>query len=140
MKKSDGGPVVKKVGMLTLSAELKLLLWGLFTWFNCQNNLLEDLLKVKTQEVMLLLDVGVNEMEEMYEEEGMEVDEEEVRELSTEGHKEVQELEKGLEKMEGSRSLEVANTGAEDSTEVEKGLQSSESMDSGGNGDDEMEM
>ena len=140
MKKSDGGPVVKKVGMLTLSAELKLLLWGLFIWLNCQNNLLEDLLKVKTQEVMLLLDAEVNEMEEMYEEEGMEVDEEEVRELSTEGHKEVQELEKGLEKMEGSRSLEVANTGAEDSTEVEKGLQSSESMDSGGNGADEMEM
>ena len=89
---------------------------------------------------MLLLDVEVNEMEEMYEEEGMEVGEEEVRELSTEGHKEVQELEKGLEKMEGSRSLEVAKAGAEDSTEVEKGLQSSESMDSGGNGDDEMEM
>ena len=140
MKKSDGGPVVKEVGMLTLSAELKLLLWGLFIWLNCQNNLLEDLLKVKTQEVMLLLDAEVNEMEEMYEEEGMEVDEEEVRELSTEGPKEVQGLEKGLEKVEGSRSLEVAKAGTEDSTEVEKGLQSSESMDSGGNGDDEMEM
>ena len=63
-EKSNGGPVVKEVGGLTFRAELKLLFWGLFTWLDCQNDLLEDLLEVKTQEVALLLSTEVNETEE----------------------------------------------------------------------------
>ena len=47
-----------------LLCELKLLFWGLFTWLDCQNDLLEDLLEVKTQEVVLLLSTEVNETEE----------------------------------------------------------------------------
>lgn len=143
-EKSDGGLAVKEVGVLILGVELKLLFQGLFTQLDCQNNLLEVLLEVKTQEVTLLLGVEVNEMEEMDEEEVVEVDKEEVRELSTEGPKEAEESEEGPGKVEGSKhgvealgSVEVAKAGAEKGLEVEKGLQSAES---GGSGDDEMEV
>ena len=123
--------------------ELKLLFQGLFMQLDCQNNLLEVLLEVKTQEVTLLLGVKVNEMEEMDEEEVVEVDKEEVRELSTEGPKEAEESEEGPGKVEGSKqgaeaseSLEVAKVGVK-GLEVEKGLRS---MESRGNEDNKMEV
>ena len=132
-EKSNGGLAVKEVGELTLGVELKLLFWGLFMQLNRQNNLLE----VKTQDVMLLLGMEVNEMEEMDEEDIAEVDDEEVRELSTEGPKEVEELEEGPGKAEGLESAEVAKARVEKGLEVEKG---SQSMESGGSGDDEMKV
>ena len=143
-EKSNGGLVVKEVRGSTLRVELKLLFQGLFTQLNHQNNLLEDLLQVKTQEVVLLLGMEVNEMEEMDKEEDVEVNKEEVRELLTEGPKEVGESEEGPGKVEGSKhgvealgSVEVAKAGAEKGLEVKKGLQSAES---GGSRDDEMEV
>ena len=136
LEKSNGGLAVKKVGVSTLSAELKLLFRGLSTWLNHQNDLLEDLLEIKTQKVTLVLGMEVNEMEEMDEEEGMEVDKEEVRELLMEGPKEAEESEEGPGKVEESKQgAEVSG-----SVEVEKGLQSMESTESGGNRDDEMEV
>ena len=130
LKKSNGGPAVKEIGGLILGAELKPLFRGLFAQLNHQNNLLEDLLEVKTQEVVLLLGTEVNEMEETDEEKDMEVNEEEVRELSMEGPKEAEELEEGPGKAEGSKQ----------GVEVEKGSQSVESMESGGNGGNDMEV
>ena len=136
LEKSNGGLVVKEVRGSTLRVELKLLFQGLFTQLNHQNNLLEDLLQVKTQEVALLLGMEVNEMEEMDKEEDVEVNKEEVRELLTEGPKEVGESEEGPGKVEESKQgAEVSG-----SVEVEKGLQSMESTESGGNRDDEMEV
>ena len=70
------------------------------------------------------------------EEEVMEVDEEEVRELSMEGPKEVEELEEGPGKVEGSKQ----GVEASGSAEVEKGSQSAESAESGRNGGDDMEV
>ena len=136
LEKSDGGPAVKEIRALTLGAELKLLFQGLFAWLDCQNNLLENLLEIKTQEVMLLLGVEVNEMEETDKEEDAEVDEKEVRKLSIEGPREVEELEKGPRKAEASKQGVEASV----SEEVEKGLQSVESTESGGNRDNEMEV
>ena len=135
-EKSDGGLAVKEVRVLILGAELKLLFQGLFVWPNCQNDLLEVLLEVKTEEVMLLLGVEVNKMEEIDEEEDMEVNEEEVRELSMEGPKEAEESEKGPSKAEGSKQ----GMEALESAEAEKGSQSMKSTESGGNGDDETEV
>ena len=135
-EKSNRGLVVKEVGGSTLRAELKLLFWGLFMLLNCQNDLLEVLLEVKTQKVTLLLSIEINEMEEIDEEEVMEVDEEEVRELSMEGPKEVEELEEGPGKVEGSKQ----GVEASGSAEVEKGSQSAESAESGRNGGDDMEV
>ena len=136
LEKSDGGPAVKEIRALTLGAELKLLFQELFAWLDCQNNLLENLLEIKTQEVMLLLGVEVNEMEETDKEEDAEVDEKEVRKLSIEGPREVEELEKGPRKAEASKQGVEASV----SEEVEKGLQSVESTESGGNRDNEMEV
>ena len=143
LEKSDGGLVVKEVGVSILSAKLKLLFQELFAQLDHQNNLLE----VKTQEVVLLLGMEVNKTEEMDEEEDMEVDEEELRELLMEGPKEVERLEEGPRKVEGSKqgaeasgSSEVAKVGVEKGLEVEKGSQSVGSMESGGNEDDKMEV
>ena len=117
-KKSDGGPAVKEIRAWTLGAELKLLFQGLFAWLNCQNDLLENLLEVETQEVMLLLGVEVNKMEETDKEEDAEDDEKEVRKLSTEGPREVEELKKGPRKAEASKQGVEASV----SEEIEKGV------------------